>query len=301
MLNAELKVIGGKHDGTLIPLATKRFLIGREQDCQLRPNSDLVSRHHCVLSVDDYTVRIRELGSTNGTFVNGEQIHGEVALNAGDHITIGKLDFEVVIHEHARVDQRVGADGQSPGDGAEMPQAPVAGETSEMAAGETVYEHPTAADPHADSAVYGGDTTIFPGPPGQAGAPQPGQYPPPPEYAYGQQPYPYPYPPQQMPGGYPPPGAYPGAPYPPGAYPAPPGAYPPPGGYPPPPEAGSGEKPILPVKLPPPESTGVRQQQAPDEKGEAKPADAASNADDPSNKVADIIRQYRQRRPDSAS
>ena len=46
MLRAELKVIGGKQDGSTIPLATKKFLVGREQDCQLRPTSESVSRHH---------------------------------------------------------------------------------------------------------------------------------------------------------------------------------------------------------------------------------------------------------------
>ena len=67
MLQAELKILGGKHQGKAIPLSTKKFLVGREQDCQLRPNSDLVSRHHCVFSIDDYAVRLRDLGSTNGT------------------------------------------------------------------------------------------------------------------------------------------------------------------------------------------------------------------------------------------
>ena len=48
MLQAKLKVVGGRHHGKIIPLATRKFLIGREQDCHLRPNSELVSRHHCA-------------------------------------------------------------------------------------------------------------------------------------------------------------------------------------------------------------------------------------------------------------
>ena len=70
MLQANFKVVGGRHHGKMIPLATKKFLIGREQDCHLRPNSELMSRHHCVFAVDDFSVRVRDLGSTNGTFVN---------------------------------------------------------------------------------------------------------------------------------------------------------------------------------------------------------------------------------------
>ena len=97
MVSAELKVVGGNHAGQVIPLNRQKFLIGREQDCQLRPNSEMVSRHHCVFSVDDYSVRLRDLGSTNGTLVNGERIRKDVVLVAGDRVVIGNLEFELVI------------------------------------------------------------------------------------------------------------------------------------------------------------------------------------------------------------
>ena len=97
MVYAELKVVGGKHAGQVIPLNRRKFLIGREQDCQLRPNSEMVSRHHCVFSVDEYSVRLRDLGSTNGTLVNGERIRKDVVLVAGDKVIIGNLEFELVI------------------------------------------------------------------------------------------------------------------------------------------------------------------------------------------------------------
>jgi pSer/pThr/pTyr-binding forkhead associated (FHA) protein len=97
MLQAKLKVVGGKHHGKSIAVPKGKFLIGREQDCQLRPNSELVSRHHCVINIDDFTVRLRDLGSTNGTFVNGNRVRGEVTLKAGDRVRVGKLDFEILI------------------------------------------------------------------------------------------------------------------------------------------------------------------------------------------------------------
>jgi Inner membrane component of T3SS, cytoplasmic domain len=103
MVAAELQVVGGKHSGQVIPLNRKKFLIGREQDCQLRPNSDMVSRHHCVFSVDDFSVRLRDLGSTNGTLVNGERIRKEVVLNAGDKVVIGNLEFELSIKTDEKV------------------------------------------------------------------------------------------------------------------------------------------------------------------------------------------------------
>tara|TARA_R110002072_G_scaffold303141_1_gene495719 strand:+ start:34882 stop:36075 length:1194 start_codon:yes stop_codon:yes gene_type:complete len=96
MLHAVLKVVGGKQDGKLIPLNTKKFLIGREQDCHLRPSSESVSRHHCAITIDDYTVRVRDLGSSNGTSINGKRIIGVHEANPGDALQIGNLDFEIV-------------------------------------------------------------------------------------------------------------------------------------------------------------------------------------------------------------
>ncbi len=104
MLQASLKVIGGKNDGKLIEFKSSKFLVGREQDCHLRPNSDLVSRHHCVFTLDDYTLRLRDLGSTNGTLVNGRRIRGEIVLTPGDVVKIGKLNLEVVIGQPAFAD-----------------------------------------------------------------------------------------------------------------------------------------------------------------------------------------------------
>lgn len=93
----ELRVLNGSQGGSTIPLKEGKFLIGREHDCQLRPNSELVSRHHCAFTVDSFSVRLRDLGSTNGTFVNGERIRSTTVLKPGDRVLVGKLDLQVVI------------------------------------------------------------------------------------------------------------------------------------------------------------------------------------------------------------
>ncbi|HVW01202.1 MAG TPA: FHA domain-containing protein, partial [Planctomycetaceae bacterium] len=103
-MQVELVVVEGKQQGAVIPVRNK-FLIGREEDCQLRPNSELVSRHHCVFTIDDYTVRLRDLGSTNGTYVNEERTNGLVVLKSGDRIRIGKLVFELRIQISAPAPQ----------------------------------------------------------------------------------------------------------------------------------------------------------------------------------------------------
>lgn len=134
MVAAELKVVGGKHAGQVIPLNRRKFLIGREQDCQLRPNSDMVSRHHCVFSVDDFSVRLRDLGSTNGTLVNGERIRKETVLAAGDRIVIGNLDFELVIRAGVAV---------SDTDSKSMPAIPLTAEDTQVTS-RTVLEIPAS-------------------------------------------------------------------------------------------------------------------------------------------------------------
>ena len=48
--------------------------VGRSKDCFLRIPQVEVSRHHCVLDIDPPYIRIRDLGSQNGTFLNGDLI-----------------------------------------------------------------------------------------------------------------------------------------------------------------------------------------------------------------------------------
>ena len=95
MLNAVLKVVGGKQDGKLIPLTTRKFLIGREHDCHLRPNSESVSRHHCAITIDDFSVRVRDLGSSNGTHLNGTRLIGSQPATNGDRLSVGGLEFVI--------------------------------------------------------------------------------------------------------------------------------------------------------------------------------------------------------------
>lgn len=235
MLHAELRVTEGKQQGKAVPLNVKKFLIGREQDCQLRPNSDLVSRHHCVFNVDDYTVRLRDLGSTNGTFVNGERIQGQVVLKEGDHVQVGKLSFQLVIRQPAAVaDQPTDDYTEAVAATVESDSQVPDGDETMMTNGGTHEFAPVLLDQQAAD----GDTAVI----STDMIPQPDAYPEgyaSPQEAYAQEGYPpegYPaeaYPPQ----GYPQPDQYaqPMA-YPPGAYP--PGAYPPgyPPGYPYPPQ-----------------------------------------------------------------
>lgn len=71
-------------------------VLGRETGCQLRIPLAEVSRRHCELSIVDSGVLVRDLGSANGTVVNGQRIDEKV-LGAGDAVVIGPCRFIVRI------------------------------------------------------------------------------------------------------------------------------------------------------------------------------------------------------------
>jgi pSer/pThr/pTyr-binding forkhead associated (FHA) protein len=69
-------------------------VIGRRQDCDLCIPLMNVSRRHCEINQDEGKLRLRDLGSRNGTFVNGAKVK-ESELNDGDQIAIGPLEFKI--------------------------------------------------------------------------------------------------------------------------------------------------------------------------------------------------------------
>jgi len=67
-------------------------VIGRRHDCDLCIPLMVVSRRHCQLSYNNEALKIRDLGSRNGTYLNGKRIE-ETTVRAGDYITVGPLTF----------------------------------------------------------------------------------------------------------------------------------------------------------------------------------------------------------------
>ncbi len=94
-MDVKLVVIGGKHAGQKVPVTGPNFFIGRSEDCQLRPQSDQVSRHHAVIILEEGFVAVRDFGSRNGTYVNDERVKAERELKNGDRVRFGPLQFEV--------------------------------------------------------------------------------------------------------------------------------------------------------------------------------------------------------------
>jgi pSer/pThr/pTyr-binding forkhead associated (FHA) protein len=92
-MKVSLVVAQGVHQGKVIPIPVAQFLIGREDGCQLRPSSPAISKKHCGILVKGGKVFVQDFGSTNGTFVNEEQVSGEQEVQNGDKIRVGPLEF----------------------------------------------------------------------------------------------------------------------------------------------------------------------------------------------------------------
>lgn len=83
-----------KNDGNvkIFPLQSNITVIGRRHDCDLCVPLSQISRRQCRLSKDENLIKIHDLDSRNGTYVNGTRIQ-ESHVRAGDYIKIGPLTF----------------------------------------------------------------------------------------------------------------------------------------------------------------------------------------------------------------
>ena len=88
-----LRVTGGPDAGGEASVSTT-VTIGRNPDCDLVLSDDEVSRHHARVSMVDGEALVEDLGSTHGTFVNGEPLLVRHALEPGDRIEIGQAVIE---------------------------------------------------------------------------------------------------------------------------------------------------------------------------------------------------------------
>lgn len=96
-----LRFISGKYQGGEFPLPVNgEIVIGRSSELEMVLVEDMVSRKHARIVVTDGNIFLEDLGSTNGSFVNGERIT-KAQLSEGDRVLIGTSIIKLVSTESA--------------------------------------------------------------------------------------------------------------------------------------------------------------------------------------------------------
>jgi predicted component of type VI protein secretion system len=155
-MKVQLIVVQGKPEGKMIPLVGPKFKIGRGETCNLRPNSEEVSREHAEFAISADKVQICDLGSRNGTLLNGKRLNAKElhTLKDSDLIQIGPLTFAISIQG---VPVPVAAKGP-----AKAPAKPASlDEPSHADIESWLVSDESSSPPERPSGIYGGDTRMM--------------------------------------------------------------------------------------------------------------------------------------------
>ncbi len=101
-MQPRLITITGPMKGTVIQLSDEQLSIGRDPSNQVTINDPLLSRKHCAIRNSGGEIRVADLESLNGTFVNGFPTH-EKKLEHGDRIKVGVSQFIFLLEDDADV------------------------------------------------------------------------------------------------------------------------------------------------------------------------------------------------------
>lgn len=135
---------GGKRSFPIIHDVT---IIGRREDCDLRIPLTEVSRKHCRIIKEGDSLRIEDLGSSNGSYHNGSRVQ-EALIQPGDQLQVGPVIFTVQI------------DGNPPEDEIQPPQPQEEPVEASAAGADIVTEHPVTENPEVQPEA--GETTTPP-------------------------------------------------------------------------------------------------------------------------------------------
>ena len=93
-LAPRLVIESGPHKGDEYIVRKQTTLIGRHIACDLIVDDAQVSRRHCQISWDGVYCTVEDLGSTNGTFINGQPLTAAYALRPGDKVQVANVIFQ---------------------------------------------------------------------------------------------------------------------------------------------------------------------------------------------------------------
>ena len=136
----QLVIVKGRSSNEAVLISSEAALtIGRQDGCQLRIVSSQVSRKHCELRSQDGKLFVKDLQSSNGTFVDGLKIEDETEVQAGQLLTIGNVVFRI-----------------------EEAQAGRPSETGAKPHNSAVAQAASPAGEHADYEIEADDSTTLP-------------------------------------------------------------------------------------------------------------------------------------------
>src|SRR6185312_70755 len=95
IMDFQLRIVRGRSGAETLKLGDGITVVGRHDDCQLRSKSSQVSRRHCELFEKKGLLLVKDLGSANGTYVNGKKVETQQVLEPGDEITVGGVRLRV--------------------------------------------------------------------------------------------------------------------------------------------------------------------------------------------------------------
>ena len=87
-----------------IPINQSDFLIGRAPYSDLRLRVSAVSRHHCLIRIGADEATLIDLGSSNGTYLNGQRVRSQAALHSGDELRLGTCRFWIDLGDGGAID-----------------------------------------------------------------------------------------------------------------------------------------------------------------------------------------------------
>jgi pSer/pThr/pTyr-binding forkhead associated (FHA) protein len=94
--------------GLSVDLVKDLTLIGRDEDCDVRLDHKSISKLHCIIAKTDGLLLIRDLGSTNGTRVNGQRVR-RAALLPNDTLAIANLKYQIKFGAELEKEEAIGS------------------------------------------------------------------------------------------------------------------------------------------------------------------------------------------------
>jgi len=102
-LKLALRANSGLALGTIYPLDSNRNILGRSVDAAVAVDDAKVSRNHATVDIQNGFHYLADLGSINGTYLNGERIDHAIMISVGDRIRIGSAVFHVELLDQAKI------------------------------------------------------------------------------------------------------------------------------------------------------------------------------------------------------